>query len=63
VQFKINGKWHTWIDYDKFHELVSSGRDFKTEDYMAPTPDWATIGLSLSLSSVGLCVCVCVCLD
>lgn len=23
-KFKINGKWHTWIDYDRFHELVSS---------------------------------------
>jgi len=22
-KFKINGKWHTWIDYDRFHELVS----------------------------------------
>lgn len=22
-QFKINGKWWTWIDYPKFHELVT----------------------------------------
>jgi wyosine [tRNA(Phe)-imidazoG37] synthetase (radical SAM superfamily) len=22
-KFKINGKWHTWIDYDRFNELVS----------------------------------------
>ena len=22
-QFKIDGKWHTWIDFDKFIELVS----------------------------------------
>ena len=21
--FKVNGKWHTWIDYEKFHDLVS----------------------------------------
>jgi hypothetical protein len=21
-QFKVNGEWWTWIDYDKFHELV-----------------------------------------
>ena len=21
-QFFIDGKWHTWIDYSKFHELV-----------------------------------------
>lgn len=23
LQFKIEGKWWTWIDYDKFHELVN----------------------------------------
>lgn len=23
-KFKVNGKWHTWIDYEKFHDLVSS---------------------------------------
>ena len=22
-QFKIDGRWHTWIDFDKFIELVS----------------------------------------
>ena len=22
LQFKIDGKWCTWIDYQKFHELV-----------------------------------------
>ena len=21
-QFKVDGEWHTWIDYHKFHELV-----------------------------------------
>lgn len=21
-QFKVNGEWWTWIDYNKFHELV-----------------------------------------
>lgn len=21
-QFKVNGEWWTWIDYDKFHDLV-----------------------------------------
>ncbi|KAI7726791.1 hypothetical protein M8C21_010783 [Ambrosia artemisiifolia] len=21
-KFKINGQWHTWIDYEKFHDLV-----------------------------------------
>jgi len=21
-QFKVNGEWWTWIDYDKFHDLM-----------------------------------------
>ena len=25
LQFKIDGAWHTWIHYDKFHKLVSVG--------------------------------------
>ncbi|CAK0858581.1 unnamed protein product [Prorocentrum cordatum] len=27
-KFKIDGQWHTWIDYDRYHELVNSGREF-----------------------------------
>ena len=23
MQFKIDGRWHTWIDFDRFIELVS----------------------------------------
>ena len=23
MQFKVDGRWHTWIDFDKFIELVS----------------------------------------
>lgn len=42
-RFKINGEWHTWIDYDKFHELVQSGEDFGAMDYIAKTPEWALI--------------------
>ena len=42
-QFKINGIWHTWIDYNKFMELYDSGRtDFTSLEYAAPTPAWAT---------------------
>ncbi|URE02722.1 hypothetical protein MUK42_21503 [Musa troglodytarum] len=43
-KFKIKGEWYTWIDYERFHELVASGKSFKTEDYMAPTPSWAVYG-------------------
>eukprot|EP00051_Salpingoeca_urceolata_P020935 m.321305 g.321305 ORF g.321305 m.321305 type:complete len:769 (+) comp19708_c16_seq1:128-2434(+) len=43
-KFLIGGVWHTWIDYDKFHEMVGSGRKFVTADYMAPTPEWAVRG-------------------
>lgn len=44
-KFCIEGKWHTWIDYERFHELIErfyeDGTTFTAEDYMAPTPSWA----------------------
>jgi len=40
-RYKIEGQWHTWINYDRFHELVAEGRDFDAMEYAAPTPDWA----------------------
>ncbi|XP_059281123.1 uncharacterized protein LOC132034779 [Lycium ferocissimum] len=43
-KFKIDGQWFTWIDYEKFHDLVASGRPFTSKDYMAPTPSWAVYG-------------------
>lgn len=43
-KYKIQGKWHTWIDYDKFHELVSSCGDFDAMDYLSETPPWAVYG-------------------
>ncbi|KAH7524088.1 S-adenosyl-L-methionine-dependent tRNA 4-demethylwyosine synthase [Ziziphus jujuba] len=43
-KFKINGQWFTWIDYEKFHDLVASGRPFDSKDYMAITPSWAVYG-------------------
>lgn len=43
-KFFINEKWHTWIDYEKFHDLISSGEKFDSLDYIAPTPDWAVFG-------------------
>ena len=47
--------WNTWIDFDKFHEIINTpydgpgghhGRPLAPEDYLLPTPDWATYGVS-----------------
>ncbi|CAH8258223.1 unnamed protein product [Arabidopsis lyrata] len=43
-KFKVDGKWFTWIDYEKFHDLVASGESFTSTDYMAQTPSWAVYG-------------------
>ncbi|RDX95102.1 S-adenosyl-L-methionine-dependent tRNA 4-demethylwyosine synthase, partial [Mucuna pruriens] len=43
-KFKIDGQWYTWIDYEKFHDLVASGRTFDSRDYMSATPSWALYG-------------------
>lgn len=49
-KFKVNGAWHTWIDYPKFHQLFrafeeSGGtKTFSAVDYLAPTPNWALFG-------------------
>jgi len=43
-RFKIDGQWHTWIDYERFDKLVNSGDDFDAMDYVAPTPSWALYG-------------------
>ncbi|KAL5847626.1 hypothetical protein ACOSQ3_011150 [Xanthoceras sorbifolium] len=43
-KFKVDGQWFTWIDYEKFHDLVASGRPFSSNDYMAATPSWAVYG-------------------
>ncbi|XP_071733236.1 S-adenosyl-L-methionine-dependent tRNA 4-demethylwyosine synthase [Rutidosis leptorrhynchoides] len=43
-KFKINGLLHTWIDYEKFHDLVASGKSFGSNEYMAVTPSWAVYG-------------------
>uniref|UniRef100_T1J2J5 S-adenosyl-L-methionine-dependent tRNA 4-demethylwyosine synthase TYW1 n=1 Tax=Strigamia maritima TaxID=126957 RepID=T1J2J5_STRMM len=49
-KFQINGEWHTWIDYDKFHELIkdpaiiSGEKTFNSLNYVAQTPYWAVYG-------------------
>jgi tRNA wybutosine-synthesizing protein 1 len=37
-KFKIDNKWHTWIDFDKFNKLVNSGKEFTSLDYVRKTP-------------------------
>ncbi|KAI9722010.1 MAG: hypothetical protein M1812_001970 [Candelaria pacifica] len=45
TRFLVNDKWHTLIDYERFFQLLESGKEFSPEDYMGPqTPDWATWG-------------------
>ena len=41
TDFKIGGRWHTWIDYDKFTALANGGEPFGALDYCLPTPEWA----------------------
>ncbi|XP_044528972.1 S-adenosyl-L-methionine-dependent tRNA 4-demethylwyosine synthase TYW1-like [Gracilinanus agilis] len=52
TKFKIDGEWWTWIDYDRFQELIqeyenSHGlKTFSAKDYVAKTPHWAVFGAS-----------------
>lgn len=43
-KFFVDNAWHTWIDYDRFDELVQSGKPFTSLDYIARTPPWAVYG-------------------
>ncbi|KAG0669801.1 S-adenosyl-L-methionine-dependent tRNA 4-demethylwyosine synthase [Maudiozyma exigua] len=43
-KFKIDGKWHTHIDFDKFFKLLESGENFTYMDYLKETPEWALYG-------------------
>ncbi|KAM6192527.1 S-adenosyl-L-methionine-dependent tRNA 4-demethylwyosine synthase TYW1-like isoform 2-T2 [Sarcoramphus papa] len=49
-KFKINGEWCTWINYDRFQELVQEhersggSKTFTAADYAARTPRWALFG-------------------
>lgn len=47
-RFRVNDKWRTLIDYDRFFELLEEkgpDGDFTPEDYMGQeTPEWATWG-------------------
>lgn len=49
-RFKVEGRWHSWINYETFDRLIkryyaSGGKEtFTATDYMAPTPTWALYG-------------------
>jgi tRNA wybutosine-synthesizing protein 1 len=46
--FRVDGAWHTHIDYERFHDLAAAyyatGARFTALDYAARTPDWAVYG-------------------
>ncbi|XP_072496207.1 S-adenosyl-L-methionine-dependent tRNA 4-demethylwyosine synthase TYW1B isoform X2 [Notamacropus eugenii] len=50
TKFKIDGEWWTWIDYDRFQDLIQEyetshgSKTFSTKDYVAKTPLWAVFG-------------------
>ncbi|KAF3847345.1 hypothetical protein F7725_020373 [Dissostichus mawsoni] len=50
TKFKVEGEWWTWIDYERFQELVQAQEEsggqqgFSALDYMAKTPSWALFG-------------------
>ncbi len=37
-KFKVDGVWHTWIDFEKFHGLTAKGEPFAVEDFWKKTP-------------------------
>ena len=41
--FKMGDVWQTWIDFEKFQELATSGKEFSAKDYNKKTPK---VGLS-----------------
>ncbi|KAA1079822.1 hypothetical protein PGT21_025299 [Puccinia graminis f. sp. tritici] len=44
-KYYFDDQWHTWIDYDKFFELVESGqKEFEGLDYCDVTPEFALFG-------------------
>lgn len=49
-KFKVDDEWWTWIDYERFHELIqqydesNGAKTFTALDYMAKTPSWAVFG-------------------
>ncbi|GLD52772.1 S-adenosyl-L-methionine-dependent tRNA 4-demethylwyosine synthase isoform X1 [Lates japonicus] len=52
TKFKVEGEWWTWIDYERFQELVQAHEEsggqqsFSALDYIAKTPSCALFGAS-----------------
>lgn len=50
TKLRIEGRWHTHIDYAKFNQCVldfyasNKQKQFDVLDYAAPTPEWALYG-------------------
>ncbi|KAM4627157.1 S-adenosyl-L-methionine-dependent tRNA 4-demethylwyosine synthase TYW1 [Polymixia lowei] len=45
TKFKVEGEWWTWIDYERFQELIQAQQgSFSALDYIAKTPSWALFG-------------------
>jgi tRNA wybutosine-synthesizing protein 1 len=40
-KFKHDGKWFTWIDFDKWNEVVNSGKEPLTDEYLKQTPEFS----------------------
>jgi len=38
-KFKKGKEWFTWIDFEKYHELVNQGKEFTTDEYLKKTPN------------------------
>lgn len=39
-----DGRWGTWIDFDRFFALVEAGQPVRTEDFLRPTPNTGLSG-------------------
>ncbi len=40
-------EWHTWIDFEKFNQLIKEGKEFSAEDYLRKTPEAGLSGKAL----------------
>ena len=44
--YKLQGIWHTWIDFPKFHEMVEKGKPIQTKNFLKKTPSTGLSGKS-----------------